>query len=190
MGDHGDLRELLISNEGSVSNMYLDTVGRVTVGVGHMIPSEQAAQTIDFVDRQSQRKASPQEIADEYNNLSRQQSGMLASRYQQFTKLELPAATIQELLGTDIENMENGVRSAFRDYDAYPEPAQDGILDMAFNVGVSGLVKHFPTFKAAAEGQDWNTCAMQCHRNGISESRNEKTKELFLRAAGGAAATA
>jgi GH24 family phage-related lysozyme (muramidase) len=189
VSDHSELRDLLISNEGNISHMYLDTVGRVTVGVGHMMPSVQAAQTIDFVNRQSQQQATSQQIADDFKSVSRQQPALAASRYQQFTKLELTASGIDNLLSADIAAMETGVRSEFGDYDAYPEPAQDGILDMAFNLGVTGLVKHFPAFKAAAERKDWNTCAVQCHRNGISEARNEKTKELFLRAAGATAAT-
>lgn len=31
--------------------------------------------------------------------------------------------------------------------------------------------------------KDWDACAQECHRVGISEERNEATKDLFLKAA-------
>ena len=35
--------------EGSINHMYLDTVGKVTVGVGNMLPSIESAQALPFV---------------------------------------------------------------------------------------------------------------------------------------------
>ncbi len=54
---------------------------------------------------------------------------------------------------------------------------------MAFNLGVTGLVNKFPTFTRAAREGDWGKCADECRRRGISDERNEKTKELFNEAA-------
>jgi GH24 family phage-related lysozyme (muramidase) len=39
VNDHSELKIMLAGNEGSIQHMYLDTVGKVTVGVGHMIPN-------------------------------------------------------------------------------------------------------------------------------------------------------
>jgi type VI secretion system secreted protein VgrG len=109
---------------------------------------------------------------------------MPAVAYQQFTTLMMAPTDMDALLESDIAGMEAGVSANFQNYDAYPVQAQDALLDMAFNLGVHGLVAHFPRLKAAAEAQDWNTCAAQCHRNGISDSRNQKTVALFHEAAG------
>jgi hypothetical protein len=53
---------------------------------------------------------------------------------------------------------------------------------MAFNLGVNGLISHFPRLIAAVKARDWKTCAAQCHRNGISDERNQKTLDLFRQA--------
>jgi GH24 family phage-related lysozyme (muramidase) len=183
MANHAQLIDMLTSAEGSLSHLYLDTVGLVTVGVGHMIPNIAAAQTLSFVVRASGAAATADQIAGDYENVSRQQKGLLAARYQAFTALDMTASAIQDLLNADISAIEAGVRSRFAGYDTYPEPAQDALLDMAFNLGVGGLASHYPHLKAAAEARDWATCALQCHRNGISDARNERTKALFQSAA-------
>jgi len=185
VSDHTELKQMLVENEGNIAYLYLDTVGRVTVGVGHMIPDVGAAQRIRFITRDTSQQATAQQISDEFSNLSRQRPAMAAPSYQQFTRLTMAPADVDALLDSDIAGMESGVRANFQNYDAYPAPAQDALLDMAFNLGVHGLVAHFPHLKAAAEAQDWNTCAAQCHRNGISDARNQKTVALFQAAGRG-----
>jgi GH24 family phage-related lysozyme (muramidase) len=179
MNDHASLKQLLKDNEGNIPYMYLDTVGKVTVGVGHMIASPDLAQGLSFVVRGTSQAASAAQIAADYNSVHSQRPAMVASQYKPFTKLEMTPAAIDQLLDTDIAGMESGVRSAFRGYDNYPAPAQDALLDMAFNLGVSGLVTKFPKLKAAAEAGNWQTCANECQRNGISQARNDKTKAMF-----------
>jgi GH24 family phage-related lysozyme (muramidase) len=183
MANHESLKQLLEENEGNVPYFYLDTVGRVTVGVGHMIPAAAQADGIILQVRESGLPASPQEIEEEFGRISSQSPAMSAEHYRQFTILEMTAQAVEALLDADIAAMEAGVQREFQGYESYPAPAQDGILDMAFNLGVTGLVSKFPLFRRAAEEQDWNTCAAECHRNGISDSRNLKTKQLFLQAA-------
>ncbi len=41
-------REIIKAGEGSIPHMYLDTVGRVTVAVGNMIPTAAAAEPLTF----------------------------------------------------------------------------------------------------------------------------------------------
>lgn len=183
MSGHETLKQILIENEDSVTHFYLDTVGKVTVGVGHMMPTAADAQGLSMVVRSSGEAASAQQIAVDFANVKAQQSGMLALHYRQFTTLDMLDDAIDRLLESDIARMETGVRANFTGYDSYPGPAQDALLDMAFNLGVNGLVSHFPKLRAAAQALDWNTCAAECHRNGIGEERNQKTKALFLQAA-------
>ena len=44
-------RALIKRGEGCISHMYLDTVGKVTVGVGNMLPTAEAAVELPFIDR-------------------------------------------------------------------------------------------------------------------------------------------
>jgi GH24 family phage-related lysozyme (muramidase) len=176
---------MLVAEEGALGHMYLDTAGLVTVGVGHMTPNAQAAQRLNFIVRANGVAATSDQIAADYASVSRQQRGMLAAHYQPFTSLNMADAAIQDLLSADVAEVEAGVRARFAGYDEYPEPAQDALLDMAFNLGVAGLAGGYPHLKAAAEARDWATCAAQCHRNGISDDRNAKTRALFESAGNG-----
>ena len=183
MNDHKNLKQMLIENEGSISHMYLDTVGKVTVGVGHMIPNCAAAEKLSFLVRANGGAASVAQIAQEYATLQAQQPALPAAHYKSCTLLDMAGSAVEALLDADIAVTEAGVRAAFRGYDNYPPESQDALLDMAFNLGVNGLATKFPNLKAAAEAGDWHTCAAQCRRNGISDTRNQKTKALFEAAA-------
>lgn len=185
MANHDSLKQMLSENEGRIPHMYLDTVGRVTLAIGHMIPAVVEAQKLTLQVRASGQTATAAQIADDFNRVLAQAPGMVAARYQPFTTIEMTDEQIDRLLNQDIAVMEAGVRQQFAGYDSYPEPAQDALLDMAFNLGVTGLVTKFPKLKAGAEAQNWNTCAAECRRNGISDARNQKTRDLFLQAAAG-----
>jgi GH24 family phage-related lysozyme (muramidase) len=184
MSDHNSLKQLLIENEGRIPHMYLDTAGRVTVAVGHMIPAASEAQKLSLEVRGSGQAATAAEIAADFNQVRAQAQGMPAEDYRQFTALDMADGDIDQLLDQDIAGMETGVRQHLPAYNSYPEPAQDALLDMAFNLGMNGLVTNFPKLMAAAERKDWNTCAAECRRLGISDQRNQTTKNLFLQAAG------
>jgi GH24 family phage-related lysozyme (muramidase) len=52
--------------------MYLDTVGKVTVGVGHMIVDVEAAQKVPFVVSSTGVLATAKQIEDEFNLIKSQ----------------------------------------------------------------------------------------------------------------------
>jgi GH24 family phage-related lysozyme (muramidase) len=190
MSDFSDLKKSLKTHEGCVSYMYLDTEGHVTIGVGHMIACCGDAEQLKFVLRQAGMGATAAEIAHDFNQVTQQQKAKLFTHYKQFTMLDMPADAIEALLDADIAEKEAGVRQRFRGYDTYPPEAKTALLDMAFNLGVAGLASKFPRLKAAAEAGDWNSCAAQCERKGIQESRNLWTKQQFQRASSAASSRA
>ena len=169
-------------HEGSIPHMYLDTRGFVTVAVGQLLASPEAAKAMPFVHQSSQQLASDEEIEQEYTKIKAQQAGKLASYYKQFTTLELQDDEIDKVLISRIEEFNNGLEREFNGFNAYPEQSKEALLDMAFNLGLSGLVRKFPKLKAAAEEGDWQTCANECTRRGIGDERNEYTRGLFEQA--------
>lgn len=175
-------RALIRSGEGSIPHMYLDTEGYVTVGVGHMMPSAADAQTLPFVHRDTGNAATADEIATDYNAVKARPYGQsyTAHSFEPYTKLILPDNEIDALLDRRIAEFETGLRNDFDGFDDYPDRARLGLLDMAFNLGNSGLVDGFPSFTAAARAGDWAACAKECHRKGIRETRNEEVKQLFV----------
>jgi len=172
-------RQIIKGGEGSINHMYLDTVGKVTVAVGNLIPNAKLATEHRFVVRNSGDMASHEQITTDYESVSGQDAGRIASYYKQFTVLILPEEDINKLLDQRMDEFEEQLTRDFNGFESYPAAAQIGILDMAFNLGNNGLVNKFPGFTAAARQQDWGSCIEQCHRRGISEHRNDETKSLF-----------
>lgn len=88
-----DQRQSLMRNlehqEGRVNHMYLDSNGYVTVGVGHLIATVQAAQRLPFQKRSGQT-ALGDEIKDDFEAVKKQLPDRFASFYKPYTKLILP----------------------------------------------------------------------------------------------------
>jgi len=131
------------------------------------------------------RAVSRDNIQSDFENVSEQQQGMLAHRYRDFTKLVLTEEGIDTLLDTRIDEFERRLIEDFSNYENCPGAAQLALLDMAFNLGNSGLVNKFPTFCQAAKAEDWEVCESECNRRGISDDRNEETGALFRECAAG-----
>lgn len=183
MNDHSALKALLRSNEGEIPHLYLDSYGFVTIGVGHKFESRDELLLVEgWVCRTTRQPAASDQILAEWDNVIRVKSGLLAERYAEWTRLDLLPESIDHLLDRDIAEKELSVRMAFPPYTTFPAPAQDALLDMAFNLGVNGLVMKFPHLRAAALSNppDWQRCAAECRRAApVSDARNTATRNLF-----------
>lgn len=178
MNDHRSLKELLIEVEGCVEHLYLDTRGNATIGVGHLVHDPDRLPLL----REDGSPANVNEIRQEWGIVMRQPPALLASMYRKFTKLHLAPEAITALLDADIAAVKAGVGNHFAGFEDYADGPMDALLDMAFNLGAGGLLR-YTRLRAAAEAKDWRTCAAECHRRGIPESRNERTRQMFLSAA-------
>ena len=90
--------------EGCVPWMYRDTVGKVTVGVGLMLPNTEAAQALPFF--AGVRAATPQEIAAEFVRVDALAPGHPSSFYKAPGSLELTQQTINARLTAVLQGFE------------------------------------------------------------------------------------
>jgi GH24 family phage-related lysozyme (muramidase) len=160
--------------------MYRDTVGKVTVGVGLMLPDTKAAQALPFV--LGARAATPQEIAAEYARVDAMTLGRASSFYKVPTSLELTQQTIDEKLRSVLAGFESDLRNEFRHYDILPDGVKIALLDMIYNLGPAGLFKGFPHLVASIQTGAWAQAAEHCMRRGPSAARNNWTRQQFLSA--------
>jgi GH24 family phage-related lysozyme (muramidase) len=172
-----DFRREIKVSEGSIPHMYLDTVGKVTVGVGNMLPNVAAAQSLPFVVRATLKRATKDEIKTDFDNVSKQMRGQIASRYKASTKLDLPENDINTLLDARIATFKSELKLKFPDFDSYPITVQFALTDMAFNLGTNGVVTKFPTFTKAIKARDWAEAAKQSHRPQVNSHRNKTVKD-------------
>ena len=155
--------------EGSVGWMYLDTVGKVTVGVGQMLPSILVAQALGFV--QGDRRATAEEIAAEFERVTAMPMGKLAKFYARAGGIRLPDEAIAAKLHEALEGFEGYLRKHIQDYDRLPDAAKLALLDMVYNLGPGKLFAEYPRLIAAVAA------------GGPGAARNGWTRQQFLSAA-------
>jgi GH24 family phage-related lysozyme (muramidase) len=166
--------------DGCVPWMYRDTVGKVTVGVGLMLPDAKAAASLPFV--VGTRAATPEEIAAEYARVDAMAVGRASAFYKTPTSLVLTQQTIDAKLTSVLGGFEADLRGQFPHYDAFPDGVKMALLDMIYNLGSAGLFKGFPHLVAAIQTGAWMQAAEHCIRRGPSTARNNWTREQFLSA--------
>lgn len=164
--------------EGAIPWMYRDTVGKVTVAVGRMLPDAGSAQLLPF--QLAGRAATPQEIAAEFKRVDALPMGRPAQFYHRPGVPELTPEQMGTLLRSVLLEMETHLRADLPAYDALPDPVKLALLDMSFNLGVAGLLHGFPRLIQAVKAGDWLLAASACFRRGPSAARNEWTRQMFL----------
>jgi GH24 family phage-related lysozyme (muramidase) len=182
----------LKSFEGCVPWMYRDTVGKVTVGVGLMLPDAAAACALPFQTSAltgggaAACAATKQQIAAEFARVEALAMGKLPSFYRAAGSLELPELVIDEKLSGVLTGFEATLRARLAGYDALPDGVKMALLDMAYNLGPEGLLKGYPKMIHAVETGAWAEAAAECARGGINAARNAWTRQQMLSAVVGA----
>jgi GH24 family phage-related lysozyme (muramidase) len=170
--------------EGSIPWMYRDTVGKVTVAVGLMLPDAAAAERLPF--QLGERAATAAEIAAEFARVDALPMGRPALYYRREGGLELTKEAMDGLLRTVVEGIDRELGEKIAGFAGMPDGAKMALLDMAYNLGVEGLVKGYPRLMRCVEAGNWSAAAGGCFRHGPGAARNEWTREMF---AGGVVGT-
>lgn len=166
--------------EGVVPYMYRCTGGEVTIGAGHAIQAAADAGNLSW--SIGGAPAAPEQAQSDFAAVAAAPRGLVASGYESLTQCRMSADDIDALLASDVQLFESKLAAALPRWQAYPEPAQEALFDMGYNLGVGGLLK-FHQLLAAVDAGQWTTAAAQCHRLGIGDARNQATANLFLQAA-------
>lgn len=175
--DRAAAAQRLIKFEGSTSFMYLDTAGIVTTGVGHAILNKAHALTLPW-----EGAPSAGAIAADYARVAAAPTGHAASHYEPLTNCRLRDEGIKDVLLADVAAFESELEGSLPAWRSYPEPAQQAIFDIAYNLGIGGLLK-FHKLLAACNAGEWETASTECRRRGIGEARNQETAALFRKGA-------
>jgi hypothetical protein len=150
-----------------------------------MLPNILTAQKLGFINSQTRKPATAEEIATEFEGLRKQVKGLKATGYKAHCKLELPGQAIETLLDSRIEQFKTELRLHFPKFDKYPLSAQFALLDLAFNLGTRGLVNKFPSFRKAVEAGDWERAAKESNRPQVSALRNATVRKWLEEAGTG-----
>jgi hypothetical protein len=159
--------------EMNIPYMYLDSVGLVTVGVGHNLDAHKDKLLQPFKvkrferkavlggdrgtpiakdKRQLNRAATAKEIQNDYDFLKKNRGlgKFNAVNLQAYTTLELESFAIDKLFLKDITTAAGIARKEFgQPFDKFPTSCQAAIIDIAFN---TGNFPKFDYFKGAIKG--------------------------------------
>ncbi len=164
--------------EGSVAWMYRDTVGKVTVGVGMLLPDAEAACRLPF--RLGEEPASEAEICAEFARVDSLPFGRPSLFYRPTHGPELQKTEIDSMLRQVVEGFESELHASLRNWDTLPDGVKLALLDMAYNLGPAGLLHGYPRLMGAVRSGDWVRAAAACYRKGPGAARNDWTRQMFL----------
>jgi GH24 family phage-related lysozyme (muramidase) len=164
--------------EGSIPWMYLDTAGKVTTGVGLMLPDVASAKRLHFT--VGDRPATEEEIAAEFARVCAMPMGRPAQFYHRTGAPALQETDIDALLRHALLGFEADLRDALSGYDGFPDGVKMALLDMAYNLGPAALLKGYPRMIRAIEAGKWAQAAANCFRHGPGAARNQWTQKMLL----------
>lgn len=169
--------------EATISWMYLDSRGNVTVGVGFMLPNAAAALKFNFVSPIG-KPSTDEEITADFLRVKHLSVGRIARYYYSSSAPALPLTDITMILDAAVGLCDAELAKTFDKYASFRDAAKLALIDMDYNLGHEKLVNAFaPHFCPAVARMDWATAAAHCHRIGPDEIRNEWTRQQFLKAA-------
>ena len=165
--------------ENFVPYMYLDDGGNVTVGIGILLKSAQAAISLPFVKKGTNKRPHPAHVEKDYNRVKSAPAGMKWPRYEIFSSIVISEAEATSRTLTFINNIFVEINVVFPDFDTYPTKAKMGILDMFYSLGTTKILADWPLFRAAVKRRDWKTAARQSIRNNVSTERTQAVATWF-----------
>lgn len=178
--------------EGKLNHLYLDSLGKVTVGIGHLVANRTAMGPIPMFKTKNgvaTQAATTQEKMNEYDTIAKLSKGYKASWYGKHTTLIMKEADIKNLLEKHIGSFYKELTTIYQkskgypdDFDNLPKNVQIALFDMIFNLGANKIVNVFQSFDTAFKAGDWSKAAQESNRPQLSSARNSYVKNLFLSA--------
>lgn len=186
-----ELRRKLEQYEGRLNHLYLDSRGRVTVGVGHLVENRNSIANVTLYQTRNGQPYQPANLQlklTEYDNIAALPWGRNhgAASFQPHTSLVMRAAEIDQLLNnhidsfyTDLTNIYNPSNGYHEDFDNFHRNVKFALFDMIFNLGATRIVNRFPDFNAAIKSRDWWKAASESNRPDVNANRNHYVKNLL-----------
>ena len=218
----------IAAHEGYANYMYLDSKSIITIGTGWNLEATGSSQTpsdtvlaLPFVERGTGKppadpaksiKAAWAALRGISPSGTRQNSP--ATSFQSKTNLYIDDAKSDNVLAArykqHLAEFTAGLQGMFKDFDSFPVPAREALLDMSLmgighgavaavkadpkhhvkgrkGVKANGL-HEFTHMIASVEAGDWKKAAAQCNRPDVNDDRNNWTRARFLEAVGWACA--
>jgi hypothetical protein len=164
----------------------------VTIAIGCLIGSVDAAQRLPFQNFTAGRPASPSEVAREFERVHSMIGGLPAWKYRArapMPRIELTETAALDLALGRLHEAVGDLRVVFPTFDRFPVPAQDACVDLRWNLG-PGRYPHdgqpgsgfraFVKLIAACRSGNWRAAAAESRVSTSREARNAERASRFL----------
>ncbi|MGD9537026.1 MAG: hypothetical protein AB7P52_04650 [Alphaproteobacteria bacterium] len=179
-----NVRNRLERMEGRVSHMYLDKKGKVTVGVGFLIPNINRAYEYPWRIKRSGRRADRAMIKADWDKVRAKGKGWSARAFAPITLLELSSLDVSRILDKKIDIYREELRRALREaellYEELPSVILEALFDMVYTLGQPSFNRQYTELRDAIAARDWAEAAEQSKRD-VQAERNLEIKNLFYR---------
>ncbi|MGP5133524.1 DUF2345 domain-containing protein [Psychrobacter cibarius] len=177
--------EAIVKEEGFYNHMYLDSAepkSLVTVGYGKMLSSADEATKYPFyIGNVSATDVQIKQAWRIVYNSAHGRNNSRASYFESLTTIRMTEEDAKAITLAHIQGNLDSAREAFSEFDNYPVPAQEAILDMAYNLGISSTgISKFPSFNRHLKNKDFASAATESNRPQLRNSRNVHVRELLL----------
>lgn len=168
--------------------MYLDTVSKVTIGYGLMMPNAAAALAVDLLHKDKRRASGAEKEAEWRRVRALSADGaklnFVAEHYLKGAQLFITGDEAQRLMLLKLDEFLGNLRKIYPGFDTFPEDAQVALMDMIYNLGwkVKTVFVSFTRSINDPKGPDWKKAADQSRRPQLSLERNRDVRNLFLAA--------
>lgn len=166
-----------LAHEGQIPWLYCDVKGLVTVGIGHLVPSADAASRLAmFANADCVRMASPQELREAW--VAVKQSFAPGKGVMAYKGVSAPRMGEHDARALCQRRLRNefvpAVEAAFPAIASWPDTAVRAVLDIAYNCGAHCFDRGWPALVAACRRMDWPTAAKECVR---ADARRKPTPQ-------------
>ncbi len=165
--------------------MYLDRAGNVTVGIGFLLRTANAAKKLPFFQRGTNIPASQTHIENAFNKVKNSGlAGEHAFKFKNLTHIEISEAEAEiRALDKMDEFLALLVKPIyFPDFETFPVEAKMGHLDLAYTRGVRGTKDDYKRFAAAVRRRNWKQAGVE-QRDGRPPKRASMVQTWFDQAA-------
>jgi len=165
--------------EGCVPWFYLDTRGNVTVWVGFLVESALIAQSLTMYLPGGMTLATAQDKAQAWETVSAMQLGRLPASYEYSGAPIMLPSDGDALLMSKLDTLDAGLTEGIPGFENLPDAWKMALTDMAYNLGLHGLLGGYPKMLRAVQVGNGPLAAAECHRNGINDERNQWCAACF-----------
>jgi GH24 family phage-related lysozyme (muramidase) len=159
----------------------LDTKGKITVGVGTNIDNCDDFVKVNFTQKKnSVSDAQKNYVCNQLRQASQRLSGRWnidAEEYKKATDLRIDDEEAQRLAQQHLTNDVAHLRSEFSDFDNFPMPLKEVLVDLQYNTG-NLTEKKWPKLYEAIRNRDVEGIAKNVHRKDVGKERNDWAENL------------